>query len=500
MVNINKKLNGFNTPIIFSQGFLEKQKPLAKALICIGAAADRYVSVSNHYIKGPIRKEIPIKGHARETTLKVISYVLTAFILPALALIAKVLYKNWAEKNMQTEKKKLNLKEIDQIILDHLKALEQKLSHSDQVRHFIKLNKFLHIRNQRFELLRGHLKALKEELIHNNAMEPLLELDKWVEINYHKYDSDKTMVKFYDAIMLQVNKKPEPNIEQKIAKKELNPLENLSREEIDQAILVKLQALEQEPNDVEQMKHLLEIDQLAKVKFGRTNSIKRHLDALKKDLPDDDTMEHLDKLDKMKIENHFKGATVRGEIMIKYLYGLPKLTKDIENKKVEGQYFQKVKKAKINKTLPPNFQRLDAFVMNAICRIMRNNARRLFEFMSNFSLDQQRVITSKFGNNLIAYKPTRVAFLSNSGRNKLWLLEASGEKVKAQTKNITGTVIIKMDNFWKVNTDLVTQKQFIDNQPSKWCNPEIWDDEPIVTKAKAVEVEEVPDLNGTAVV
>lgn len=96
------KLN-FCTPIEFSKDFLAHKKPFVKALIAIGTAADAYVSFDKYTIQAAAMQKIPIKGHVWKTALRIISYVLTIFILPALALVAKAIYKNWAEKNVSAE-------------------------------------------------------------------------------------------------------------------------------------------------------------------------------------------------------------------------------------------------------------------------------------------------------------------------------------------------------------------------------------------------------------
>lgn len=97
--NTISKIN-FNAPIIFPQKFLQEKSPLKKFFIQLGSAADSYVYFGKHYVNATTLQQLPIKGHAWKTAIKIISYVLTAFILPALAWIASSFYKDWATKNL----------------------------------------------------------------------------------------------------------------------------------------------------------------------------------------------------------------------------------------------------------------------------------------------------------------------------------------------------------------------------------------------------------------
>lgn len=106
-VNLNKKIN-FSTPIVFSKDFIAQQKPMTKALIAIGTAADIIDSFDGHYIQAPSLRKLPVQGYAWKTALKVAAYVLTAFILPAIALFVKTAYKYWALNNIAPQEQKPN--------------------------------------------------------------------------------------------------------------------------------------------------------------------------------------------------------------------------------------------------------------------------------------------------------------------------------------------------------------------------------------------------------
>ena len=104
-MNVNAPIRySFYTPIKFSKKFIAKRKPIIRALITIGAAADAYAHIGKNYIKACNRKSMPIKNAMAKTAIKIISYILTAFLFPAFALIAKTIYKNWAMKNLPPEK------------------------------------------------------------------------------------------------------------------------------------------------------------------------------------------------------------------------------------------------------------------------------------------------------------------------------------------------------------------------------------------------------------
>lgn len=96
----------FFTPIKFDEDFLKEQKSLTKFLVAIGAASDSYLSLGKHYFKvnAVSMKELPRDNSAFITAIKVMSYVLTAFIFPAFALLTKALYRHWAIKNLPTIK------------------------------------------------------------------------------------------------------------------------------------------------------------------------------------------------------------------------------------------------------------------------------------------------------------------------------------------------------------------------------------------------------------
>lgn len=81
---------------------------IRNAAIALGVLADRYTSLNtyeNHAKENGRLEKIKVNGHAWKTALKIISYVLTAFILPLIALIAKALYKNFCNKQIELNKK-----------------------------------------------------------------------------------------------------------------------------------------------------------------------------------------------------------------------------------------------------------------------------------------------------------------------------------------------------------------------------------------------------------
>lgn len=100
-INTSNIKIGFNTPIKFDKDFINKKNPLKRALIAIGSSADDFLSIrSKKSIKvtATSKEEIPLNSTACKTATKVMCFVLTAFTLPALALI-KSIYRNWAVKN-----------------------------------------------------------------------------------------------------------------------------------------------------------------------------------------------------------------------------------------------------------------------------------------------------------------------------------------------------------------------------------------------------------------
>ncbi len=88
-------------PEVLDPSFTDILKKLAFDL---GAAADKYTSLSREEFKLTYEgrlEPIKIEGHAWKTALKVMSYFLTLGILPIVALVAKVLYKNWCETEFE---------------------------------------------------------------------------------------------------------------------------------------------------------------------------------------------------------------------------------------------------------------------------------------------------------------------------------------------------------------------------------------------------------------
>lgn len=103
MVKIHTSRIGFNIPLTFERDLLVHKKPLTKIFLAIGAAADSYLSIKPpmHISKLKFDYEEGLtKEHVLKTALKVISYVLTIFILPILALPVKAIYRHWVEKNI----------------------------------------------------------------------------------------------------------------------------------------------------------------------------------------------------------------------------------------------------------------------------------------------------------------------------------------------------------------------------------------------------------------
>jgi hypothetical protein len=163
---INNNLINFNTPIIFDQHFLDTKNRISKALICIGSAADRYLSTADYCINATTKEKLPIEGHVWKTVLKIASYILTAFILPVLpafAFIAKLVYRNWAleqmlampSKELPIDQQKQKIfhppvveidggllkTERDRIILKHLKAFTQSSTPEDKLNILFELKK-----------------------------------------------------------------------------------------------------------------------------------------------------------------------------------------------------------------------------------------------------------------------------------------------------------------------------------------------------------------------
>ncbi|MBN9377626.1 MAG: hypothetical protein BGO14_11055 [Chlamydiales bacterium 38-26] len=108
-VNNNLKIN-FNTPVIFDKEVLKNKKPIEKALISIGQVADEYLHMGNKYLKVNATKieSVSIKSPVLKSVFKVFSYILSFGLLPAIASIAKAVYKNWAQKQPLPEQKHLN--------------------------------------------------------------------------------------------------------------------------------------------------------------------------------------------------------------------------------------------------------------------------------------------------------------------------------------------------------------------------------------------------------
>lgn len=105
-VNNNLKIN-FNTPVIFDKEVLKNKKPIEKALISIGQVADEYLHIGNKYLKVNATKieSVSIKSPVLKSVFKVFSYILSIGLLPAIASIAKAVYKNWAQKQSLPEQK-----------------------------------------------------------------------------------------------------------------------------------------------------------------------------------------------------------------------------------------------------------------------------------------------------------------------------------------------------------------------------------------------------------
>lgn len=105
-VNNNLKIN-FNTPVIFDKEVLKNKKPIEKALISIGQVADEYLHIGNKYLKVNATKieSVSIKSPLLKSVFKVFSYILSIGLLPAIASIAKAVYKNWAQKQPLPEQK-----------------------------------------------------------------------------------------------------------------------------------------------------------------------------------------------------------------------------------------------------------------------------------------------------------------------------------------------------------------------------------------------------------
>lgn len=100
----------FVMPAILDKDFLSEKKPITRALLTLGAMADNYLSLSKRSLKVSTMETLETQGHLWKTALKVTTYILTALILPALAFVGKLLYKNWIEKNLSSLQ---NLKPVD---------------------------------------------------------------------------------------------------------------------------------------------------------------------------------------------------------------------------------------------------------------------------------------------------------------------------------------------------------------------------------------------------
>lgn len=79
-------------------------KEISRTAMAFGAWADRYVSFSRHefHLKKDRLRKIEVESYAWKTAFKILSYVLSLFILPALALISKAIYKDFCSENIKS--------------------------------------------------------------------------------------------------------------------------------------------------------------------------------------------------------------------------------------------------------------------------------------------------------------------------------------------------------------------------------------------------------------
>lgn len=96
-MSLNIEKNSFKpsfcTPIVFNAKENHPQKTYLQAL---GSLADQFLSLRHHQFDATQKKELPINHPILKTVLKVTLYIITALILPAIALVAKIIYRNWA--------------------------------------------------------------------------------------------------------------------------------------------------------------------------------------------------------------------------------------------------------------------------------------------------------------------------------------------------------------------------------------------------------------------
>ena len=100
MIQNNVIKNNFWTPIVFDKSFIQKKNCLSRFFIQLGSLADRYVHLGNVKINASTLEKMPIKYPVLKTMLKIVSYVLTAFVSTLIALGMKAGYQYWAKKNL----------------------------------------------------------------------------------------------------------------------------------------------------------------------------------------------------------------------------------------------------------------------------------------------------------------------------------------------------------------------------------------------------------------
>lgn len=95
----------FCPPLVVKDKTSFPKGSLAKKLFNVGAQADKYLSFNSREIQiiNGKKEEVVVKQGAFKIAVKVMSFVLTLFILPALAFIAKAIYKDYCSKNVKID-------------------------------------------------------------------------------------------------------------------------------------------------------------------------------------------------------------------------------------------------------------------------------------------------------------------------------------------------------------------------------------------------------------
>lgn len=452
--NVNNIKFNFNTPLIFSQDFLAKEKPLTKALIIIGSWADHYVHLGKnfHTIKGTTVQELPIKGHAWKTALKIISYFLTAFILPSFALIAKTAYKIWAFKNIPYMALS---KPVRRPLPSPLQLPLQKLPDPIAVvKHNIALKplavppkiEFIPLREKKLTKNSTFPKPRKKPKPAIVEKAPPL-YPGWGIVQNKPEQKVEEEVKKQQAEKLEVptdTKLPEENIIlEPIAKKmdaAPQPEENANG--------IPIQALKQEENIAPPPGSLK--DEQALPPATEQKDPKTPQERLsfilnpEADITDAEKLFHLFELEKLNLDNH-KLDTLTAANMKKLLFPESKNRKkeEILLKKQPGQFF--FRNQNIRPKIPEKFISLSYFVDSMIDNIIQNNLNNR-NFLDGMERDVKLAVVERrnknHGKNLNPNKNSRARYRTDSGR-EMYIVQI------APRRGNIGMVPVKEENFLK---------------------------------------------------